>query len=437
MVTIFTQDISPRLNYISEHIFRNVLGTDYFITNEKKHFLEQKGLCINYSDEQLEKGIKITPQGLLSQKGIQPVSDISLSEWNGIFCLFTKNNDDPIPFDLFAASFYLMTRYEEFSDKNNDIHGRFDMQESLASKYGFLESPIIDQWVYQLKKTFEKNGNDTSSFSMRKAKVISTFDIDHPFSFRNKGLIKNIFGGVRDIFRKDFSELSDRIKTALHLQEDPYFKALQWIDQFQSELNQPYYLFILNGNYEKYGRKTIYPLRRYYQFLQSLKSAILGLHPSYSASFNKIKIKQEKEYLEKKIGIKVESNRQHFLRIQLPDTYYQLDALGFEEDFTLVHAGSPGFRAGTSVPFHFYDFEKESPTQLLIRPTVVMDATLISYMNLSPDEALLKLKQLADTCKTYGNDFVMLWHNSNLAGNTKKNPWIKIFIEAYRYALSL
>ena len=60
-------------------------------------------------------------------------------------------NNSTFPFDIFGASFFMLSRYEEYLPHIKDEYGRFEAKESLAFKYGFLEIPIVDKWVQILK----------------------------------------------------------------------------------------------------------------------------------------------------------------------------------------------------------------------------------------------------------------------------------------------
>jgi len=219
------------------------------------------------------------------------------------------------------------------------------------------------------------------------------------------------------------------------MQPDPYMEALHRIDRIHKEVGKPYYLFPLMKDRGKYGRKTFYPLRTYYRYLKNLDSVIVGLHPSYDAYRNQGQLIKEKKRLEKALGRSVMVSRQHFLRMHVPETFRDLEKAGFEEDFTLSFSHVPGFRSGTAFPHYFYDVEKDVTGKPLLHPTVMMDTCLMTHLKLSPEEALEKIKRLIDECKQSGGDFVSLWHNSNLTGNN--NPWINIFIEALRYAISM
>ncbi len=436
MIFIYTHHLTPRLEYVSEHLFKNILGVDYRLNTDKEAFLSHAGPSINYSPEPLNKGIHILPHGLLSETGVRPVDDLKQSTWDDLFCFFS-NGGQQIPFDILAASFYLLTLYEEYFPTHLDMHLRFDPRESLAYKNEFLEVPLIDRWAYKLKDIFVSDWKENIDFKLRKYRMISTFDIDHPYLYKNKGVAKNIYGALRDTGRRNWSGLMDRLRVLLHVVEDPYLKVLYWLDEFHKKSGREYYLFILLSRYGKYGRSTIYSQRKYHEYVKSLTNVKIGLHASYKTLLDRIQTQKEKVKLESLLEWQVFLNRQHYLRLQTPGTFRILSELGFKEDFSLSYAKQPGFRSGTAVPHPFFDVENNRCTSLLIRPTVVMDSCLIIHLGLAPEEALVKLKKLSVECKLSGGDFLMLWHNSNLSGKPEQNPWIKIFIESYQYALSL
>lgn len=426
---------TARLKYVAEHLFCNILGVLFEVSNDKEIFVQYTGIKLNYSEENNLGGIHIIPEGLLSEKGIQEKKELKVSVWKDLFVFFSKEKGD-IPFDIFAASFYLLTLYEEYFPKQLDEHGRFSHTESLLFRNGCLEIPVIDRWAYFLKEEFEKAGYNTRDFQLRRYQSVSTYDIDHPFIYRNKGLIKNLGGALKDLFKGDLKAVKDRSLVQLHIKEDPYLKALVVINEVQEKLNKPYYLFILLGDRGKYGITTLYSPQRCYKYIKTLKLATIGLHPSYKTYRNLKQLMKEKMELESILDQKVNISRQHFLRMINPETFQELNLAKIKEDFTLSFAHVSGFRSGTAIPYYFYDIWKEEKVPLLIRPTVMMDSTLIIHQKLNPIEALNKMKKLIDECKKSGGDYLSLWHNSNLAYSPQKNPWISVFIQSYKYAVS-
>ncbi|MCS7243808.1 MAG: hypothetical protein RMJ36_03625 [Candidatus Calescibacterium sp.] len=54
--------------------------------------------------------------------------------------------------DLFASCFFMLSRWEEYVNSKKDIHDRFSGLNSLAYKKGFIEKPIVNQYVEILWK---------------------------------------------------------------------------------------------------------------------------------------------------------------------------------------------------------------------------------------------------------------------------------------------
>jgi hypothetical protein len=435
MITIYSPTGNiQRLNYISQHIFENVLGVSFKIVTEKDVFLRETGVCINYSCEVLNHGLLIIPCGLLSETGVREIHDWGKSQWKGFFCFFKQKGSD-IPFDLFSAAFYLLTSYEEYLPKQPDEHGRFDPNNSLLYRNGSLEVPLIDRWAYGLKEELEKKYPNFKC-NLRKYRFISTFDIDYPFLYRYKGVVKTVGSMLRDLLKFDFGSLWERLSVISHLNPDPYMHILKKVDDFHKKAGRTYHLFVLLGRSGKYGRSTVKSTVSYNEYLKTLKQVTIGSHPSYDTFHNPDLLIREKEELENLTGRKITTNRRHYLRLTCPQSFREAILAGFKEDFTLGFAEAPGFRSGTAIPYSFYDVEQDTLSDLLIRPTIMMDSTLIVHLAYHPDSTLLKIKQLADECKKSGGDYLCLWHNSNLAGK-KNKQWKDVFIASFNYAVSL
>jgi hypothetical protein len=422
-----------RLNYVSRHIFENILGTTFKIVSKKDFFLQESSVCINYSDEVLNHGLQIVPCGLLSETGVRKIHNLGESKWKDFFCFFKQKKGD-IPFDLFSAAFYLLTSYEEYFLLQTDEHDRFDLNCSLLYRNDSLEIPVIDRWAYGLKEELEKKYSGFRC-NPRRYRFISTFDIDHPFIYRYKGIVKTVGLTLRNMLKLDFKSIWERLSVVFHLNPDPYMQTIKEIDDFYEKAGRSYYLFVLLGKNGKHGRSTVKPAISN-NYLKTLRQATIGSHPSYDTYHNLDLLVKEKEELESLIDRKIIVNRRHFLRMTCPRSFRDATLAGFKEDFTLGFAKAPGFRSGTAIPYYFYDVEQDILSDLLIRPTIMMDSTLITHLGYSPGYALLKIKQLADECKKSGGDYLWLWHNSNLAGG-KNKLWKDVFIASFNYAVSL
>ena len=76
------------------------------------------------------------PDTLLFEK--ESAREITVNEWKGFLCFFRHTSDSDLPFDIFAASFFLVSRYEEYLEYQPDEYGRYQASSSLAFKNGFL-----------------------------------------------------------------------------------------------------------------------------------------------------------------------------------------------------------------------------------------------------------------------------------------------------------
>lgn len=436
MVSIYAPSaIGVRLEYIADHLFRRILGVDYKLFSKRETYLKQDGMCINYSDEDLPLGLHILPQGLLSERGIRLIDDLHEGQWQEAYCFFCSEQGD-IPFDVFAAAFFLLTCYEEYTNKAVDRHGRFPHTESLLYRNHSLETPLVDRWAYLLKSRWEKEGIDTSRLMLRPYRFVGTFDIDHPYLYRKKGLLKNTYGLLRDWRNGRQDILKERLRVLCGKMTDPYFEGIQYLDYvaYVWADRTPYPLFVLMGKRGRNGRTNVYPIGDYYRYLQGRALAQVGLHGSYDSYLNETQLRKEKEKLERILGREITSSRQHYLRLRIPDTFRILEKIGIRDDYSLGFAHAPGFRSGTATPYPFFDVENDRITTLTLHPTVVMDTTLITHQGLSPEEGWALMTRLVDDCRSFGGDFVGLWHNSNLTQAPDQDAWRKLCLAVADYA---
>ena len=89
------------------------------------------------SKKQLDDEYFIKAYGLLTEKGISN-QEIIFDYWNKL-PIFFNVKDSVLPFDIFSASFYLVSRYEEYLPHIKDKYDRFDAKESIAYKNNFLQ----------------------------------------------------------------------------------------------------------------------------------------------------------------------------------------------------------------------------------------------------------------------------------------------------------
>jgi len=426
MILIYTPQLSSRIAYTFNLVFTEVLGIDYKVISDAGTFTANNGVRLNYSRYEFEHVININPSGILTQTGVLNWN-ILPGKWEELPVIFA-NNLQQIPFDLFSAVFYIVTRYEEYLPHSPDQYGRFKAEDSLSYKYGFLRIPIVDLWC---KKFAKKNSiiSQCKNIQVDNYRFRLTIDIDQPWLFKNKGLIYAAGSLIRELIHLNFAQFADRFKVLAGLWHDPS-DTYEILSNIQTKLHSPVHYFILcqrSGEYDKnrsVGRKAFHNLIRMLDRLETV-----GIHPSYLSNESEYELKREIDYLTGIVARRINNSRQHFLRIELPDIYRSLIKYGISEDYSMSYSSQTGFRAGIARAFNFFDLINDEETKLRVVPFQIMDRTLLSYMQLSTEEAIKEFEYYSEVIRNVGGEFICLWHNESINDRGEWKGWAKVFFQ--------
>lgn len=425
MFLVYTHKITPRVRYVFKHIFTRILNQEIDFTSKIETFVAHNGPKFSYTKNALGTEFFVRSSDLLFEQGISDV-DITVGKWDDVPCFFSTGSKSSIPYDIFAASFFLISRYEEYQPHVKDVHERFTANQSLAYKFRFLEKPVIDIWAFkflvQLKEKFEK-----IEIPQREFKFISTIDVDNAFAYKQKSIVRTVAGFTHDFFKLKLRSFWDRLVILLGVRKDP-FDTFETLLSIQKKYNIECYFFFLVGNYTTFDTNISASKTKFRLLIKHVADFCkVGLHPSYFTMKNAKKLKSEKERLESITNIPVELSRQHFLRMNLPETYQNLIDLEIYEDYTMGYASHVGFRASTCTPFYFYDLDFEIQTPLKIYPFALMDTTLNDYMGLTPKQSLGKIGELQQEVKAVGGTLITLFHNESLSDYTRWKGWSRVY----------
>ena len=419
---VYTPGHSTRVEYIFSILLSSVGVSSYSITFDKTAFENSKDVKINYSKRRItEDEFWIKPVDLLFEKEIKPQA-IECLEWNGTKAFF-KTPESDFPFDIFAASFYLISRYEEYLPHRLDIYGRFAHENSLAFKERFLKLPLINIWLQQFTKELLKKF-PSLHLSPPTFHFLPTYDIDIAWSYRNKGLSRNAGGLLRSMMEGEWSKVSERINVLFGNQKDP-FESYQWLHELHKEYAlQPLYFFLLAQENKDYD-KNILPHKKSLQKLiqEHASTCVIGIHPSWQSGDRKELLRQEIEILEKITGVRTVKSRQHYIRMSLPDTYRRLIEAGIAEDYSMGYGSINGFRASYCLPYKWYDLEKEEPAPLTIYPFCYMDANSYYEQHYSAEEAVTEMEHYYRITRDVNGLLIMIWHNHFLGNDRMFEGW--------------
>ena len=73
MILVYSEEITPRIEYIFQLIFVQILRVEVTFTTNPHEFLYAESPKINYSQKKFGDEIYIKPHGLLSQKALEKV----------------------------------------------------------------------------------------------------------------------------------------------------------------------------------------------------------------------------------------------------------------------------------------------------------------------------------------------------------------------------
>lgn len=427
MILIYTPEASPRLEYTAEVIFRWVLKmkVPFSITTDPEEYREFHGRKINYSELADGQGLHVPVSGFLSQQGIKPAFP-GLTHGDYGKALFPVDGSKDFTYDVFAAVFYMVSRYEEYLPHQKDQHGRYKAENSLAYQQNFLDKPMVHYWAEELKDKLMFRYPEYK-FPAKKFRALATIDVDNGYAYVGKRGLRLVGGYGRDLLKGRFRSMEERTHVLTGNKKDP-FDYYKFQKRTCEAAGVPLRYFILCGKGSEHDHNLDTESRTFRKLVKKLcRCGKIGLHPSYHSCNNPDLIWKERELLKNLSGKKLLASRQHFLRMQLPETYRHLLSAGILQDYSMGYPDHPGFRAGLAEPFPFYDVEQEHRTPLIIHPFVVMETSYRDYMKLKPEDALVHITGLLEEVKKVSGRFIYIWHDRSFAPWPEYQGWKEVF----------
>jgi hypothetical protein len=423
MLLIFLPEATARHQYVFSHVF-GYLGIEFNLTDSRDDFASSSKPKFSYTQNPLQDELHFYANGLLGETDIKNFEP-EAGEHKSIKTLFHHNIDtSALPYDIFSAVFYLLCRYEEYLPFNPDEHGRFKACESIAYRKGFLYIPVVDIWMEQLAEVLKQKFPGLS-FKEHHYKYFPTYDIDIAYSYKYKGIIRNIGGFIRDGLQLKLHDYFLRLRVLLYLKADPNDSY-----DYMALLHQKYGLqaqyFIHPGTWSRFD-KNILPGKIIPLLMRLSKSGNIGIHPSYLSAEDPELLRIEKKRLESACGYEITIARQHYIRLHFPDTYRNYSAIGITDDYSMGYASDIGFRAGTSNPFLFFDLSENKTNPLTIHPFVFMEGVFKFYRNLPESDIIANFAALTQQIKQTNGVLISLWHNESLGTSKLWKGWRDIY----------
>ena len=437
MLLVHIPRMTNRLGYTLNVMLRHILRVEFEITTDKDVFEDYDGPKLCYGKQRMGNGLFVRSCDLLFQTTIEEQSPRCFFYEDTAALYPVHNADSDFPFDVFAAAFFCLARYEEYLPHITDVHGRFPATESLAYKENFLDKAVVDRWALMLAEKLRQHYPNIT-IPPRYFDVEDTIDIDAAYCYKHKGVVRTLTGIGRDLLSQDKrGEIGKRLKVVFGRKPDP-FDSFDYILDVHSRLpGMKLKFFPLMADYNVNDKPISYQNGEFRQLLQHLNDyAKMGLHGSYASADDTKLVGVESERLASLLHRKTVRNRYHFLRLSLPKSYDALLENGILHDYTMGYADQAGFRAGTGSPYPFFDLESDCETPLTVHPFAAMDSTFYYYQKLAPEEAEAVYLRLVDELKAVGGTLSLLWHNQSLCEDFGWQGWRGVYERVLDYAFA-
>lgn len=336
--------------------------------------------------------------------------------------LFFKSNLSEIPFDFFGASFWLLSRYEEYLPFKADNYNRFNYRSSLAYQYDFIKVPLVNIWLEKLKKILLSHYPDLV-FNARQYTYLSTVDIDNAFKYKYKGFVRTLAGIISD---RNFKKLVERFSIIMGKKTDP-FDCYNFLIETHKKSNVQAIYFLLLGDYGVNDKNHSASDLRFQSLIKHLSDySTVGIHPSFGSNQSIQQLKIEISRLGNITHRLITKSRQHFSMLTFPKTYQDLLQAGIYADYSMGYTNYNGFRASYCFPYKWYSLDIESISALTIHSFCISENTLLESVR---NETLLQQSlPIINEVKKYKGEMISIFHNNNFNEELKK--FYKEFIGA-------
>jgi len=219
----YVPHLTPRIKYIFYFIFHDILKTDIGFSSNLAEFKSSTLPKISYANQPVADEVHFRNADLLLSHEIVKTS-FKTTVFGDTIVPFGVSGG-VLPFDVFAASFYFVSRYEEYLHFIADDEGHYPAELSLQSRLKLLQIPVVDAWALIIKNILLRK-YPTLFFGKKKFAFVPLTCL-YTENTRSRGLIHS----VRRIYNKT--------RVLLSRKEQPDFQATE-IQTFIQDLQDKY-----------------------------------------------------------------------------------------------------------------------------------------------------------------------------------------------------
>lgn len=341
--------------------------------------------------------------------------------------------------DFIASAFFWLSRWQEYTVRRRDRHGRFPYGASLQKRWGTADYPPVEIYRRRLSRALEAAGVRVGRrrWGSKSWAFAPTHDLDYARKWRSGIIAREMLGlsapegtGANDCawLRRAGTAAGQLLRG-----RDPYRESLRRILEEERTRGVGATYFLKAGAHGP--RDVSYTLDRGFvkAFLENARDGVpdagsragrtdhdrrdasagaveIGLHPGYHAFDHPGRYRSELNRLRRVAGGSVRSVRHHYLRSHDPASARIQEAIGVAVDASLGWPDREGFRAGTCLPFLYFDCRANTSRPIWQVPLTLMDSAMIARPEIDRATARSRTDELLGVCRRFGGLFCGLWH---------------------------
>jgi hypothetical protein len=383
-------------------------------------FVAHSGPKLSYSKKRLGDEFHITSHSLLFEQGVQ-VQQINIEKWNGIPIFFKNEIQSQIPYDIFATSFYMLSRYEEALPHIKTIDGYFDPDSSLSGQSNFMELPVVDLWVKEFHLTLSTFFTEIQIENSPKAKKQILIDVQLPFRYKHQSMLMILGDFFQSIWKLNLFIFFEQLIVLLRIKKDPFESFSSWRKLFQKTTIKPKVFFLYSNSSSYESTVSIFNLA-YRKIIKSIGDSFsLGLLVSVKSQLEPSMFLNKEKNNFNKLTLRPVTNVRMSLGIQnISKAYTDLVDQEFRSDYSMGYQNRIGFRAGTATPFHFFNLSNEFQLPIKIYPVVASEKGLIKF---NAKKVFEKLETLHESLPLSCSTLTFAVSNEFLSFNHEDKNW--------------
>jgi peptidoglycan/xylan/chitin deacetylase (PgdA/CDA1 family) len=323
---------------------------------------------------------------------------------------FVNREDDTI--DRLSTIVYMLNYFQEVGAVDQDDLRRFPFAKSYQARFGVCtENQVLNLFREFVEEQYSKK------VGTKPSRLFVSHDND------------SLYGS----FTKDgfYALKKGRLDWLLQIVWSEIMRNPRWMNMDQMmDINDEYdlkstFFWIANNRPTPLKNRTL--SNGDYQISSSRTQSIIqkiasrGFHQGLHKSVNSESFSTELEAL----PFKTISNRNHYLRLQIPEHFSKVDASPLEIDFSLGFAEEFGLRNNYALPIRPFDINRGEQCRALHVPLMVMDTSNWTYRKQDLSGLQTTLVELLDKHK---EDAIIsvLWHNKYFT-NMKFDGYLEVY----------